>query len=662
MRCRLKPALTTARSTGLLAAVRAPRPPAPAPTKSQAPRARAPPRPALAALHRLSERLYDPRLPRITRTDHRERLKEIRERREVVERELTSWREVCWAAHAELAGELSAHDDLRLVHSNKTVRVVAHTIRLLLLLGHHYAASELDRAFFSRDPTPPFTPFRGQRASPFDPDVHQFGDGLGIARGTIQLAWMQSLALRLLPGVYADPDGFQSLLAELKESHAAEGGISPIMVAFLVRKVDDLAARLVERPQPDRDDGALTRLDNFLLGVQGSKLAGNPYVSLALLESRIVRLEGHTHDLAAHEEPEEGAVEGNVNSVMQDVEASIRELVSRLERPANGERDGAETIEHRARTLHIALRFVVLRTRLAANSVRPGRRRDVVAESMASAAAIYGHLLGLISHSTPPAAFDAVRERQSAALYRILWIGVGVTDSAPVTDSRHSHHAHDAHLASPDDRLHESPQPNLALIELTFATLDTTLTTLSDPHFHNLDTTLDILPRYWRRLLLALSFPATRRKGRTPWPVIKRALTLLRACTVHDAARRQTPRPYDINGNIFDRLALVRHVARATLGGGPRSAQGEETVMARLKFLLETLEELESVGEVVHRRMIFDIVKSEMEDEWPGPAGRKWRKEVMKTLLGHWPEFVDHDSDPLVGLLPFWLALQSHRH
>ena len=374
----------------------------------------------------------------------------------------------------------------------------------------------------------------------------------------------------------------------------------------------------------------MERIDEFLLGVQRAPVARTRVVSLALVESQLLGLERRAD------------VDGEA---MAHVEDATRELVLELE--DEGAPDSLEGFERRAQTLHLAVRFVLLRARQSGALVRPQERAAVLAESTVSAAALYEHLLALVPAAAAAAAarpiLHAVRERQTGALYRLLWTAVGVTDpSGAKDDSRREleHTVRSGKLAL--------PAPDLASLSLAFTALESTLaalsTTLPSPapqHAPFRDKGLvSLSPRYWRRLLLTLSFPACvalRADARPPWTVLKRALSLLRTTQSHDALRSPTGRAP--NGGIFDRRALVLHVLRAVLIGGPKAGQGEETVEERLEYFLGTLEQMRQQGEVVDRKMVVGAVEALLRAEWAGDAASGWRKQIMAVVHARWVEF-----------------------
>lgn len=543
--------------------------------------------------------------------------------RHELELEVVAWRKACSAAHASLSRPVLRQSKVDL-YGNKVVRVVAHTLRLLILLGHFYAARELDRAFFSLRPAGPSTPSDpGHKTTRVE--KHVLGDGLGLSRGTVQLAWMQSLSLALLPG--GDPDDFAVLLRDLKLASADSGGISPVMVAFLVRKADGLARRLGEAG-PDAAEDGLFSVDNFLVGARTSrKYQGERVVEMAFLERELRGLEPQERKPARGE-----LALGSVH--LPRIDEAMQQLVQELDQDPPDDLPEFVVLERRAHALHLTIRFVLLRAQVGQSLSDPNERHRMTSESITSAAALYDVLLSLLpSVSDNPSMFAALRQRQSSVFYRILWTCLGVT-ALPRSVEAHAHHQR--HVDSIP-----LPPPDLPALDLALTTVSSTLAVLASlPPAPP----LSIAPAYWYHFILTLALPScpTRRaisptSPRTPWRVLKRAFSLLLAASAHDRAKSPPGAP--LNSNLFDRRGVAFHLVRATLLGGSGGGEGEETVEGRLAFLLGVLDGMKEMGDGVDRRMIMPVIKEVLVAEWPGAGLKPWRKQVLGTMWRAWPEF-----------------------
>ncbi|KAK4700211.1 hypothetical protein P7C70_g6037, partial [Phenoliferia sp. Uapishka_3] len=465
---------------------------------------------------------------------------------------------------------------------------------------------------------------------------------------------MQSLTLRIIPGPGSSPSEYENLVQQLVESHQ-EIGITPVMAAFLVRKASALAERIKERPYTNEDtewkgevevdQGALNRVDDFLLGVQESeRLGGEPIVSMALLEAELLHLEMTIR---------QGISTRLDNPALKFVEKSIHRLVNQLGQ-LKREEEG-EGLATKAHTFHLAIRFVLLRAVLAAQLTRPSDRQRVLSESIISATALYDHLLALIPLAKTPAALHSIRERQTASLLRILWTGTGVTDLSRAPEIFEQIRTLEKTPTQIGGK--EIGPPDLAALDLSLTALSSTLSYLSsippDTNTDNPIPALQISGRYWHRLLLTLTLPACRTRRldttRPPWTFLKRALQLLVDCTTHDAAQRGK---FDKNNNTFDRKSVVAHLIRAVLIGGPANAPGEETVNARLEFLLDVFDKVKQVGAGVNRKMVFVMFQDVLATEWGGEGEKEFGKLILEVVWERWQEFAPPEWKRLQPVVP----------
>lgn len=531
----------------------------------------------------------------------------------------------------------------------KAIKVVAHTIRLLLRLGHLSAAKELDRAFFSTASATPSSAYersasqRSGRAAL--KEGLPLGDGLGLRRGGVYIAWIYSLALRLEPSAYGDLEAFRALLAKLGQS--PEALRNPVLVAFLVRKAE-LVSQRAELEEGDEDDrGALAEL---VLAVKKSKRFRREEVVLkAVAEAELVRQEGQPVR-AGYFDTEE----------YSRLEASITELVEELDQdqttpaktdpsppPSNLSNSPAPPtpVERRAHTLHLAIRFLLLRAKSSAALSSPQDRYTMATHSISASLTLYNALLAL--HPTAPPQLERIRERQTAALYRVMWSTLGTFDAE--TQEEHFPEVRTR------DRDESTPPADLVVLEQGFSVIESTLARLyslpalpfitsSRPSTTHDPRLLGISSVFWRRVLYALTLPScpSRRPPsrppafRPPWPVLARTLSLILRMKSHDHALLASPALR--RDKLFIRRSLLIHLIRSTLlGGMDPKARGEETVQVRLEKLLNFFDELGRMGEEVHKAAVRSAIEVILAREFVGVVWGRWRRE-LRVIVARWDE------------------------
>lgn len=599
-----------------------------------------------------------------------------------VHSELKQWRMACWVAYTMLSGPLADHQS---EFRNKVVRIVAHTIRLLIRVKMFSIARELDRAFFTTSASPwardgtrnqggdsakadDLTTGRPRRLrAPRNPVYAQYplGRGLGLKRGNINVTWMQSMSLRLRTGADADgSDNFDQLLGSLKVEQS-EDGVSPDVLAFLLRHGELLERKLQDdgwRPQRAKRD-----VRQVVDGILADKKAGrNVVVRMAWVETALSELEA---DVARGRQIDEG--------LLARVEEEAQALLNETEDIAVARRTaaGKETSRHstpgrfaddnRAQTLHIVIRVLLLQARCSYR-LPPERRTPVFRKSVASACKVYASLVNLVSTANQAGRLTAqemskVRQRQTSTLIRIAWTSVGSRDFDEIESFSIARDGSADEAATMD--------PDLPSIHQLLDTLDLTLaasTALNPP------APIGISAQFWRRLIYTLTLPSSPSRRAPPdspavrpsWPLLRRAMSTIHRCRRHDAAlarsAQMTPalthKPKNLEA-IFIRTSFILHLVRAVLVGGPTSSSAPSTASAsslprsRLEFLLQWIEEMEQTSwpspepgppgrnarEVVRRTVVRSAVEEVLRQEWDGVAFSDWRKD-MREMVRPWQE------------------------
>ncbi|GAA5933608.1 uncharacterized protein JCM15063_001360 [Sporobolomyces koalae] len=586
-----------------------------------------------------------------------------------IERDLQQWRTACRTAYELLNGPLRFH---RHKFRNSVVRIVAHTMRILLKIGHVNAANKLERAFFTTEPVP----FPHRESDPTGTtNTCGFGNGLGLDRGLIRIAWMQSIALRLRQNATSPMTSRQA--AEfahfLEEMLVPDRGdlLNGIMLAFVVRNLEVMHFQL----RGGVRDRKLARrqLRRLLASIRKAESGGEPRVSLALLDQAISKLERQPAD---HLDP----------NLLQQTEREIEALIGTLDgstldpdlhalHDLHREYPDLASIERHAHILYLAIRFLLLRARTA--SLSP-ELHPLHTDTLASASQLYTLLLDL-SASIPASVPDLsrLRRRQSSALYRLLWSHLGVFEVP----------AHNAPERLPSPDLESTlPSIDLSLIrsayELIDATLDSTaalnlnLSELSTEtgclatHLAQDPRLVGVATRFHRQALYLLSLPSAptrRRFDQTfpPWSTFERVFdTISRqrlndmTCLSHERRRRRH-RDVEVHEtrNEWERDLIVQpafaiHLLRATLlaSSNPPSSssmsnsglekQEQETPISRLNQLIKFVQTLEhGQGRQGGRRfeskaknLFRKAVQTVVEHEWNGPGMRTWKDLVISKV------------------------------
>ena len=491
------------------------------------------------------------------------------------------------AAAAAAAAQLPPWIERQVVH------LVAQTMRLQLHLGDVSSAKELDRAFFSLEPPAAAKrAFRLSRAAQ-QPDAKaaralRLGTGLGLDRGDVEPAWMQSLAVRLRAG--ADParalERFLGLYGAFRASRVGahergaadweayvrartarqdeqdEGGSDERgderlgeshVLAFLARRMGTLQRRVetaASRLSPWRAQRVHAQLRAFMDELRAAEEDEGEVVALALLESSLERLEASEHlelDDPLYRQVEED-VERLVASVGDVLAApSLDAARGAVRGSAPSRRPDWVELERRAQALHIAIRFLLVRARSLDDrssshaSTSTASPTSTTASPLASASQLYLLLLDL-THSTASdpllatTALPRLRLRQSSVLFRLVSAHLDALAAA-------QHRQRRPHSPSPSD-------DPLAPLERLRTLLSTTLSTLSrippSPAVPPSTRRLDLSTHVLRAALLALgsafdlSNPA--RKDAMPrFDAVRDACDVLLQCKEHDAELRRGP-------------------------------------------------------------------------------------------------------------------------
>jgi hypothetical protein len=525
--------------------------------------------------------------------------------------------------------------------------MVARTMAILLKLGKGEMARELDRAFFTTLPPVQVDVEGGEREVG---ELNKLGRGLGIDRGGVRTAWMQSLALRLDRTVYQGLEEFTELFGELQD--APSGTVDPTFVAFLERQANILASRTKREKVvgEGQDEGRRAQGSGRRPRMRESKFFGDAgVVRKAIIETELLFHEG-----------------GNQRSVHDarylQLQGSVHELLEDLDTPAT--ELGHDDTVNRSQTLHIAIRFLLIRAQLSATIYDLQEQQVMYQHSMDAVYKLYDSLLALLPLvADSPLDLQRVKERQTAALYRVLSASIGGYDASQHFEARA------LPVSEMDLRAEEESTPpvDFHLVSSAWTSIDSSLLTLSllppIPSPPPCPVLMGISTSFWRRALYALTLPSspTRRASstqsiRAPWPLLKRTLELILACKTHDSPPlpRYPPDPRtsrDIHLHpIFIRRSLTIHLVRATLLGGPSSpssSEGEETVHSRLAYLLQFFDGLneEGRGERVKRTVVRTAVEEIVSQEFGGEVWRVWGRE-MRGFVARWQE----GGDGLVSL------------
>ncbi|ORY69167.1 hypothetical protein BCR35DRAFT_308196 [Leucosporidium creatinivorum] len=596
-----------------------------------------------------------------------------------IRRELGQWRTACWRAHALLAGPLQ--EDRR-EFRNKVVRVVAHTMRLLARVRMYSAAWELERAFFTKDDRPK-RKGRGGRARKGEAGggvgrssslsrQQVYGKGLGLKRGNINIAWMQSLGLRLEPGVYEGTKAFGAALQQLRKEQAGEGGINPHIIAFLLRKAELLEWKLQEDGM--RPGEAKRQVQRLLEGIRENERLGQAdVVRLALMETTLQKMEKDIKGKGKTSRNVYLQLKTDVRALvgeMEDLEGEEMEaLHDVLASPSSSERirEEREILDLRAQTLHLAIRFLLLDAHHAPH-LPPDMALALYRRSIAAACKVYANLLDLLDIvASSPAELIRIRQRQSSALFRIIWASVGIVDFGSLA----------VRIDSPPLHQEESVPPlDTPSVQQLLGSLNLTLSTVSHPPAFNAPPTpLGISTRFWRRLVYILTLPSapSRRAPpappaiRPPWPLLQTTLETILAFRQHDASLLSSiPSPPPSTASpppsvpvhsqaLFLRTSFLIHLVRAVLlGGSPStssspssSTMNEGTPQERLIFLLAWIARMErttisrvegGIGrEVLRRSVVRNAVEEVVKREWEGFAWQE-RREQLVRIVREWEE------------------------
>lgn len=567
------------------------------------------------------------------------------------------------------------------------------------------AAWELERAFFTKDDRPRRTG-RGGRAGEGDgaggvgrsrslSKVQVYGKGLGLKRGNINIAWMQSLGLRLEPGVYEGTKAFGAAMQQLRKEQAGEGGINAHIIAFLLRKAELLERKLQEDGM--RPTEAKRQVQRLLEGIRESERLGQAdVVRLALVETTLLKMEKDIKGKGKTSRNVYLQLKTDVRALvgeMEDLEGEEMEaLHDVLASPDSSERSREErdALDLRAQTLHLAIRFLLLDAHHAPH-LPPDMALALHRRSIASACKVYANLLDLLSIvASSPTELIRIRERQSAALFRILWASVGIVDFNSLAvriDSPPLHHEESVPTF-------DSPSVQQLLNSLTL-----TLSTISPlPSSAVSPTPLGISTRFWRRLVYILTLPSapSRRAPpappavRPPWSLLQTTLETILAFRQHDAfllssspppapSLKSPPPSIPVHSQaLFLRTSFLIHLVRAALLGGsptssssfPTPTRDEGAPQERLAFLLAWIERMErttisrvegGIGrEVLRRGVVRHAVEEVAKQEWDGVAWQE-RREHLVRMVRAWEEgsLGGEEQKPVEVSLPVSLVFLS---
>lgn len=543
-------------------------------------------------------------------------------------------------------------------------------MRVLLAVGQVEPARELDRAFFTTLPSP--TPaWRGtwstwQQAvgGANDLPTLPLGEGLGLARGAVNVAWMQALAIRSMKG---HPGGVQELVETVEQLKREQrgldnGGVNSHVVAFAVRKSGDFEERFRESGlRRGEAEKAVRRLLDELReeatkswkgkGVSKRTSADEKVVLMATVETELEMLEMLDRRGKPLEEALFAQVERDVRDLVGEMDELVSEeaLASQEDLHSTTQRSAyyQQVISDRAQTLHIALRLVLFRARLS-HLLPPQIREDALRHSLNSSRRIYAALVDLtplVAADQSTSSFAGLRERQTGALFRTLWASIGTLDVHRAPETRRDKDRPEERDAPTTPLDEDLINASLDLIDLTLAALppliSTPSTVISSLSSLSSPLAVAISPRFWRRLVLLLTLPScpSRRAGPLPpatrpaWSTLHRSLTLFLRTTQHDrslAPSDSSPPP------VFLRTSPVIHLVRATLLGGENQSQSDEqTPRERMEYLLRWFEDWERLGMGVRRSVVRSAAELVLAREFSGHARDVWRKE-MRQLVREW--------------------------
>lgn len=606
-----------------------------------------------------------------------------------IQRQLSQWRLACSLAHRTLAQPQSSFlaDVQRRYYANSVVRIVANTIRLLARLGHYAAAKELDRAFFtSRRASEwtllPPTPHGGIMDEPeaksyLRPDQYELGDGLGLSRSHIRLAWMQSLSLRVEEGVYRNPgEEFSNLLhafyASSQLGRDGKRGVDAMTVAFLIRKLTEVQD-LGEQRGWTRREGGFERgqVERMLDLLRSSNVGQSTVVIRADLEAILQR---QTNDpyLLQDEEADRLriGIQSLVNQLAREESASeqdeldlpqaqqiVREMQfvynthSFCPRPLPPPRSSSSTmLSDKAHTLHLAAQYFVLS---AHRSDTAAQRSQFLTSAGSAYLAILQILPSITAQQEDGMILGEIRERALSTLYRMLWASIGVWETDRAEGLRRK--------KKNDFAMEEEGVMDLSAIEGSLKLLDSTLDIFSSlplpspPATASSPRLLSISPSYIRTLLLTLSLPSSPSRQtsspitpahRTPWPILRRSLSTILELRSHDVrvGNPNTMRSGAKMQYIFKRRAVVIAVVRATILAGHagrvgHDAQGTteeeeiESVENRLRFLLRWFDSFDAqCAEKIDREYVEIAVGIVLAEEWKGTAWKGWKHDLREVV------------------------------
>ena len=532
------------------------------------------------------------------------------------------------------------------------MRVVGHTMRLLLRAGRIKEAKELDERFFGRGVVVVVGGQEGEGEGVDGKRKEKLGFGLGLDRGGIGVAWMQSIVVRLEEGQGGEFEGerakeFGELLKEMREK---EGGrvMSPLMLAFVVRRLEIIHERL--RGAGKEKKGARRQIRGILKEIKGADEGGEELVSLALLDGAVEKLErqveGEEVDMELFGEVER-KIEGLVGTLEPDqLEEDLGVLTELHQRVPD-----AKSIDRHSHILYLAIRFLLLRARQQQTSTSSSQL--ISKDTLSSASQLYTLMLDL-TPSVSRSILDLVqlRQRQSSALYRLLWAHLGFFDT-PSTSS-----------SSPSERLSDPPStPDHELIASAYELIDLTLSSTSTlpplflpetthlpSHISHDPLLVGVSTKFHRQALYLLSLPSSpsRRDQNLPsppWSMFQHAFSLILAQRLHDSKRlkhdtRKPSKIPDWNLPLIVQPAFAIHLLRATL----LSHSPNGTPLTRLGELVEFIEKLEQGGqERKARRLMWKAVGVVVEGEWKGEGAREW-KELIKGKLRSWVREKEKES------------------
>jgi hypothetical protein len=543
----------------------------------------------------------------------------------------------------------------------------------------------LDRAFFSRVGTQGSQVYNLQEPLPileedsegtsnegegdgkrktrgFKAKRYQLGKWLGLERGPIRIAWMQSLAVRLhgetLNNFQAEE--FGQFIAEMLELHRSQP-FDPLILAFVVRKLELVHVQL--EGEGLKRKGARRQVRKLIKAVKQAESEGQEKVSIALLDGAIDKLEKQ--------------LSGEVDMVLYgQVEKQLETLVGTLDGPLSQHFQAyselhqhvpdVESIDRHAHVLYLAIRFLLFRIRHSIVSSRTSSSFNRT-NTLYSVSQLYTLLLDLstaVVSSTLE--LSRLRQRQSSALYRILWAHLGVYDT------RNTALQTLETLSSSEDTKAALPRHDPSLVAAAYDLIDLTLESTANlpppvdgsvlpshlPHDTRL---IGVSTRFHRHALYLLSLPfapSRRDLGSVSpsWCTFQRVLNSIERQRLHDSQclRHKTFRysRQEWEQDLVVQPAFAIHLLRATLLGcdsspstlPSRPSTEEGTPMSRLRELFDLMTKLEECCDMAGRdreverkaRKYFrKAVKVVVEEEWKGEGTRVW-KDLIKKKVKDW--------------------------